>query len=205
MNSSDLFLLEQWISESEENNLIAQIDSLSWTGNGISSNSQIKRRMQQYGALFLMDRRCFSTTTEQFPILPIPAFLLEMAHKLSIQLNLPIEYFDYVVCNEYNLGQGICAHVDSLDFGPVICVVSLISECIMKFTSVTDSLKCEEIVLKPRSCLVMKGDARYNWKHSISKESIEVSSFGERIERSRRISIIFRSIVDKRHKTFISQ
>ena len=46
-----------------------------------------------------------------------------------------------------------------------------------------------------RSMLVMTNEARYNYKHSISKELVETLPDGTSIERSRRVSFTFRQII----------
>ena len=195
MNAQDLYLLEDWITTAEEESLISLLDNLPWSGNGQSPNAQIKRRMQQYGALFQMDSRTFCTKSSPAPI---PQFLSVLADRLTEKLQLPQGHFNYIVCNEYKVGQGICAHVDALVFGPVICMLSLISPCVMEFTPVvSDCCSAEslvKIVLQPRSCCVLRGEARYSWKHAISKREVEIGPLGEEIVRGRRISVIFRSI-----------
>lgn len=46
--------------------------------------------------------------------------------------------------------------------------------------------------LARRSMLVMTGDARYLYKHSISKDLVETSSEGVTVHRDRRVSFTFR-------------
>lgn len=68
----------------------------------------------------------------------------------------------------------------------------------MEFTPVVGHCSSEEslikIVLQPRSSCVLRGEARYSWKHAISKREVEIGPLGEEIVRGRRISVIFRSI-----------
>ncbi|CAO3661930.1 unnamed protein product [Umbelopsis ramanniana] len=79
-------------------------------------------------------------------------------------------------------------------FGDAILSLSLLSACVMKFTNV-ETGDTVDVLLPRRSMLVMTGEARYNYKHSISKDLIETSSDGTTIERSRRVSFTFRQII----------
>lgn len=96
-------------------------------------------------------------------------------------------------------------------FGAAILSLSLLSECIMKFTCEDQSIdiilrKQQEqasfhniidisIVLARRSLAILTGDARYKFKHGISKDLIETTDSGIIIERDKRISFTFREII----------
>jgi alkylated DNA repair dioxygenase AlkB len=53
----------------------------------------------------------------------------------------------------------------------------------------------ETIELKPRSLLVLAGDARYRWKHGIPAREADVID-GQEVARSRRVSLTFRTVVN---------
>ena len=192
-----LELIENFISIAQQSLLVSFFDSLEWHGKGNEPNSELKRRTLQFGHLFLYKTR---KLVSKIPIPNELKWLLEM-----VKFNLGIE-FDHLVVNEYECGQGIMPHVDANLFGPVICVLSLLSPCLMTFNSsiisndetlkaATIDSKAKEFKLKlnPTSILVMADASRYDYKHSISKDAIEELD-GEIIERSRRISITFRTI-----------
>ena len=68
---------------------------------------------------------------------------------------------DQVIINEYKPGQGISPHIDCEScFGPRIFSLSLGSQVIMEFTQ--DGNPKKEILLTPRSLVMMYGEARYN-------------------------------------------
>lgn len=50
-------------------------------------------------------------------------------------------------------------------------------------------------ILARRSMVVLTGDARYKYKHGISKEEVETTDSGEVIQRDKRISYTFREII----------
>lgn len=111
-----------------------------------------------------------------------------------------------VIINEYEAGQGIMPHIDAPHvFGTCVYALSLLSSCIMRF----DGPNTYNVVLPPRSLVIMKGEAREVYKHSIGKELMERTGFsgmeellkyddlrmeGEElvISRSRRVSLTFR-------------
>lgn len=61
----------------------------------------------------------------------------------------------------------------------------------MEFTNTTSQFT---ILLPARSLLIMSGEARYGWKHSIPARTFDVVD-GEWIERERRISLTYREVL----------
>ena len=95
---------------------------------------------------------------------------------------------DQVIINEYKPGQGISPHIDCEScFGPRIFSLSLGSAAIMEFTLQGKPKK--EIVLDQRSLVMMYGEARSIWKHSIPARLKDKG-----IERGVRISLTFRNV-----------
>ncbi|KAF7397380.1 hypothetical protein HZH68_008602 [Vespula germanica] len=85
-------------------------------------------------------------------------------------------------------------HIDSVRFcGDVIAGLSLLSDSVMRLTMVSHEQEYREDFLLPRKSLyIMNGVARQKYNHEILKS--EESYFqGQKIPRSRRISIICRS------------
>jgi alkylated DNA repair dioxygenase AlkB len=84
-----------------------------------------------------------------------------------------------VTVNTYYPGNKMVAHIDRIDAGPVITVLSLLSDAKLILTYGT---KREVITLPSRSVIQLKGIYRTHWKHSI-----------EKLEH-KRISIVFRQL-----------
>ena len=109
---------------------------------------------------------------------PIPDYLLDLCHRLIDQKILDALPEDVTV-NTYYPGNKMVAHIDRVDAGPVITVLSLLSDAKLILTYGT---KREVITLPSRSVIQLKGIYRTHWKHSI-----------ERLEH-KRISIVFRQL-----------
>ena len=194
-----LLLCKNFVTEEEERDLIEMIDSGEWSGNGTGSNPHLLRRLQQFGALYLTDKRVLLPSDAKIPQFCLP--VKERLEKALKALNLADELctpFNYVVFNEYLPSQGIAPHTDAHIYGPVICSLSLASDCIMSFYKVIDGCCDKEnatfsIELPRRSMLVMYGEIRSRFQHSISKNLVDVTEDGREIERKRRISVIFRT------------
>ncbi|CEP07854.1 hypothetical protein [Parasitella parasitica] len=123
---------------------------------------------------------------------PLPAFTNFLVDRIMENKWMPNSP-NHLLINEYNPGQGIMPHVDAPAlFGPAILSLSLLSECIMKFTFEDQQA---DIILPRRSLAVLTGDARYKFKHSISKDLTETTDSGITIERNKRISFTFREII----------
>lgn len=73
---------------------------------------------------------------------------------------------DSVTVNEYHPTQSIDWHIDSPSSGPTIVVLSLLSEAIMEMRNV-HTHQSKQFVLHPRSLLIMEGEERELWEHSI--------------------------------------
>ena len=104
------------------------------------------------------------------------------------------ETFDQVTANEYLPGQGIAPHVDTPGaFGPLICSLSLGAATVMDFKR--GGARAASVPLPRRSLLVMSGPARYDFAHSVPGRRRDLVD-GELRERSRRVSLTFRTRTD---------
>lgn len=125
-------------------------------------------------------------------IAPLPDWALVVAKRLqqSYSSTLP----DRVIVNEYEPEQGIASHTDCKTcFGDTIISLSLGSPCIMNFVHPKKQLKMS-LLLEPRSLIVLKDEARYEWTHGIAKRKND--NFQDRIfKRTRRVSLTFRTVI----------
>ncbi|KAJ1981597.1 hypothetical protein H4R35_000641 [Dimargaris xerosporica] len=87
----------------------------------------------------------------------------------------------------------ILAHVDNIEFsGQFVCGLCLLSPTVMKFCHTQDP-DCYVKVLLPARCLyVQQHRLRYEFTHEIPANSQDSSFRGQPIERSRRITLLFR-------------
>ncbi|CAB4406198.1 unnamed protein product [Rhizophagus irregularis] len=189
-----LFLIDDFISEQEEFELINSIDLCEWSGNGIPPNPEMRRRTQHYGYEFSYRYR---KVVQNLGVLPnFLDFLIKRFIEKKFIQSTEQEYPNMCIINEYQAGQGIMPHTDSPEiFGPVILSLSILTSCLITFTHIQDSSNQSIILLKPRSLLVMTKSSRFDYKHSISKDAIEYYN-GEEIKRDRRVSLTFRTIVN---------
>lgn len=172
-----------FITPEEEAVLLAAVDAALWL-------PDLRRRVQHYG--YRYDYRVRTVDVSQH-LGPLPSWAEELADKLVHDGHMP-ERPDQMIVNEYLPGQGIGAHVDiETCFGPVVTSLSLASGCLMELTQV-DGPGRETLELKPRSLLVLAGDARYRWKHGIPAREADVID-GQDVPRDRRVSLTFRTVI----------
>jgi len=107
---------------------------------------------------------------------PIPEYLLDLSNKLINRKVLDALPEDITI-NTYYPGDSIPAHIDKIEAGPVITILSLLSDATLILTY---GSKKEKILLPSRSVIQLKGVYRTHWKHSIEKL------------KDKRISIVFR-------------
>ena len=172
--------IPNFINKTEAAELLAQIDANEWL-------TDLKRRVQHYGWKYDYKLRRVS---EDLQIGELPYWLAEYAKKLQAE-----GYFetapDQVIVNEYIAGQGISAHSDSFAFGGVVASLSLGAGCLMDFCN---GERKESLYLEPQSLVVLAGDARYNWQHSIAARKSD-KICGVIMPRGRRISLTFRTVL----------
>jgi alkylated DNA repair dioxygenase AlkB len=181
-----LTYFRQFLGEPEELALLAALDKEPW-------RDDLKRRVQHYGYRYDYKARMIDPSMY---LGPLPQWVRSLAARLLGDGHLPVMP-DQLIVNEYLPGQGISTHVDCVPcFGPVICSVSLASQCVMIFSSVMGD-QSESLLLERGSLLVLSGDARYKWRHAIPARKADKFS-GEVLARGRRVSLTFRTVIGGR-------
>ncbi len=182
MQIPGLRYLPNYITRQEHDQLLAAIDQQPWL-------DTLKRRVQHYG--YRYDYKSRAVDASLF-LGPLPIWIAPLTERLQRE-RLVTQAPDQLIVNEYEPGQGISAHVDSVAaFGDTVLSLTLGSACVMLFSK----LRSEEAVpllIQPRSLVIMQGEARYEWKHSIPARKRD-SYQGQTIERARRVSLTFRNV-----------
>lgn len=172
---------EDFLSIEEEELILSEIDHAIW-------DTHLKRRVQHYGYLYDYKKK---NINQDLKTGELPHWLLLLERKIQTDLSLE-NSFDQVIINEYEPGQGISGHIDCVPcFEDVIISVSLLSSCVMQFSKNEER---QEILLQPRSILLLSGEARYSWKHGI--KAVKNDKWEDSIiPRKRRVSVTFRKII----------
>ena len=181
-----LAYIPNYIDNKLHNRLIEVINQQPWRGD-------LRRRVQHYG--YVYDYRTRSINTDMY-LGELPKFCQYFAEKFYEE-----EWFsvvpDQVIVNEYKPGQGIADHVDCEPcFEDTVISMSLGSTCVMNFTNVRKPSIVLPQVLEPKSIVVLKGAARYDWKHGIKARKTDMIE-GKRVVRETRISLTFRKVILK--------
>jgi alkylated DNA repair dioxygenase AlkB len=178
-----LIYAPDFISAAQESTLLNIIDAQPWL-------TDLKRRVQHYGYKYDYKARGI---TQDLRIGAIPDWLAGLCNDLHTQ-----GYFkqapDQVIINEYLPGQGIAPHIDCVPcFGESVASLSLGSQCVMEFTHAKIGEKRQQL-LEPRSLVVLSGESRYDWQHSIPGRKSDIWG-GKKLMRGRRISLTFRTVI----------
>lgn len=72
--------------------------------------------------------------------------------------------FDSVTINEYKAGQRIDWHIDKVDGGKDIYIISLLSDAVLKFRKDNE---VKEFPLPRYSLAIMSDELRYEWEHGL--------------------------------------
>ncbi|XP_010518968.1 PREDICTED: alkylated DNA repair protein alkB homolog 8 isoform X2 [Tarenaya hassleriana] len=198
-----LFLVHDFVSAEEEQQLLAAVDARPWIG-------LAKRRVQHYGYEFCYGTRNVDTKKR---LGELPSFVSPILERISLFPNLddPASLnLDQLTVNEYPSGVGLSPHIDTHSaFEGSIFSLSLAGPCIMEFRRYSEgtwkaasetvtaadksgNITRKAIYLPPRSMLLLSGEARYAWHHYIPHHKIDKVK-DEVIRRcSRRVSFTIR-------------
>lgn len=172
-----------YLSHTEQADLLAIIEGQPWLPG-------LRRRVQHYGYRYDYTRRVVDGSSY---LGPLPDWAQRLARQVTEENQLE-QVPDQLIVNEYLPGQGISGHIDCVPcFGDTILSISLGSPCIMLFTHAKTGAQVP-VLVEARSLVVMQGEARYGWRHSIPARKADVVG-GRRIERGRRVSLTFRTVV----------
>jgi alkylated DNA repair dioxygenase AlkB len=167
------------------------------------------RRTQHFGSLALFEKVDYSiamsTTTEQKlgyknkpACAPIPAELSAFVKRLK-ELNILNFDPDLIHIYSYESHDSLHQHFDDFDsWEEEIVMMSISGTTTLRFTMSghddTDPFSfVYDLFTKPGTIVVLRGDARYQWKHGIPRGSWDWDPESERfIYRERRISMVLR-------------
>jgi alkylated DNA repair dioxygenase AlkB len=180
---SGLVYIGDYINTNSQDLLLQWVDQQAWLGD-------LKRRVQHYGYKYDYKARRID---DNMYLGALPRQLERLALKLHDDGWMPY-LADQVIVNEYEPGQGISSHIDCEPcFDDTIISLTLGSGCIMNYTNKAERSQVIPIWLEPRSLIVMQGEARYQWLHSIPARQKDEYN-GQAIMRERRVSLTFRKI-----------
>jgi alkylated DNA repair dioxygenase AlkB len=181
---SGLKYVPSYITQAEHDNFLAIIDEQNWL-------TDLKRRVQHYG--YRYDYASRKVDPDSMYLGPLPDWSNWLINRL-LEDKIVKQAPDQLIINEYQPGQGISPHVDCVPcFGDTVVSISLGSTCLMDFGHLDTAQKITKL-LEPASLLVMQGEARYKWKHSIGKRKVDTFEDGV-YPRGRRVSLTFRNII----------
>ena len=180
---SGLLYIPEYITKNEHDELWNSVNSETWLGD-------LKRRVQHYGYKYDYKARFIDYSMK---IGNLPEWASKLAEKLYADRYMQAKP-DQLIVNEYKQGQGIANHIDCEPcFGDTIISLSLGSTCIMDFIN-KKTKESIEVLLEPRSLVVLKANARYLWTHGIKGKKFDIFN-GQKIERNTRISLTFRNVI----------
>jgi len=177
-----LAYVRSYLDLQEQHALLATVDSQPW-------RADLRRRVQHYGYRYDYTRKRVDADLFLGPLPSWAALLAQRLHDDGYSDDVP----DQVIVNEYLPGQGISAHIDCAPcFAESVLSLSLGSTCVMRLSR--SDAEPVEVFLEPGSLLVMRGDARYEWRHEIAARRSDRWN-GQTIARERRVSLTFRTVL----------
>lgn len=210
-----LTYIKDFISKEEEMELVDIIDSYDF-------DTSIHRRQQFYGQVY------YHTTQNNASVQPnvecsdrgaLPLWKMQpLINKIISQSeSFQDETPNQCLVNEYKGNQGISSHIDdNTAFGKDIACVSLLNPIYLTMkkpkvclNTCHDIVEEEKLYIEPRSLFLLQGEARYLWRHGITKAKRiypphQREYFIYRDETYRRLSITIRQLLHGRKQTHVS-
>src|SRR3954462_7156564 len=177
-NIPGLRYIADYLNPATHDRLLADVDSQPWL-------TSVDHRVQIYGYNYS------HANGAAFRIGNLPEWARDLAARLRDDGVLP-KVPDQMVANDYPPGSGIFAHIDQPVFGNTVASVSLGSTCVMRFSHGASG-RTEELLLEPRSVLILAEDARWDWQHEIPARTAD-TWLDDEWPRSRRVSLTFRIV-----------
>lgn len=125
-----------------------------------------KRRVASFGASYDFD------ANELTPAPTLAPFLLPLRAKVAAWAEVPAEELGYALVAEYREGTPLGWHRDVPQF-EMVAGVSLAAAATMRFRRYPPraGAAIHTLELAPRSAYVLRGEARWEWQHSIAATS----------------------------------
>jgi alkylated DNA repair dioxygenase AlkB len=165
-----------FVSPEEESSLSDRLSGLTYRPAKMHGQTS-RREMHYYGYEYVAQRRALIQLPE-----PMPPWLISLRARCAAAAGSDAEAFDQVIITRYGEGAAISAHTDHATlFGPTVIGVSLLSAVDMVFHAPGGGRISH--ILGPRSLYVLRGEARYAWKHATG-----------RVTAPPRYSVTFRSV-----------
>ncbi|KAF2884905.1 hypothetical protein ILUMI_21276 [Ignelater luminosus] len=190
-----VYYIPNFITEEEESYILNKVYGVpkpKWT---CLSN----RRLQDYGGI---------PHKNGMIVEKIPSWLETFMNRISHFKLFGDKVANHVLVNEYLPGQGIMPHSDGPLFYPTITTISCGSHTILEFCDSNDRGKICDLLLEPRSLVILQDDMYTKYLHSIRevtedritdcyanlKECSSKYSIGEVLKRKTRVSLTIRNV-----------
>lgn len=150
-----------FLSAVQESQLIRDIEGIPETAweRMVMRGRASSRRVCCFGRRYLAQTHALASAPDA------PLFLRQLRDQCAEAAAIPGVLLEQMILSHYPPGPGIGAHVDAAVFGEPIIGVSLASGCVMEFEN--DALGRAKLRLEPRSLFVLRGEARWQWRHRI--------------------------------------
>tara|TARA_B100000925_G_C22007636_1_gene474440 strand:+ start:2110 stop:2673 length:564 start_codon:yes stop_codon:yes gene_type:complete len=180
-NIKGLKIIRNFITRNEEIELLNIMKNIEWNGT-------LLRKSRHFGYNYNYKTK---TITKDDYIGNLPEWSEKYISRM-LKNDLINKYPNQITVNRYLPGEGIAAHIDVPDiFDNDLYSISLGSGCNIILES---EYKKEEYYIEPRTFMLFRDQARYEYTHCIKRLKYDI--IGDReVQRNTRYSVTFRNVL----------
>lgn len=184
-----LFTVSDFIDDIEEELLRRAVTANDVEWDCVGGNPEKSRRVLHYGYKYNYRSKHVNKSDYLGSLPKWSSDLEQKIYELPIIQKLQSGKPNQLIVNEYKPGQGIAWHTDAKSFDDPIVTLSTGGSCIFEMKN--QDGKVVELLLKPKTLVVMSGKSRWDWKHRIPARAVDRFE-GEDYRRHKRISFTYR-------------
>lgn len=156
-----LVLDQSFLSEEEERELLARIESLDFRA-VVMRGAVARRTVRGYGWKYGFENASVE------PAEPLPDWLIPVRDRAAVWAGLEPTSLEQCLVSRYPPGAGIGWHRDAGVFGPTIVGISLGAPCLFYLRRPIEGvMRVYKLYMPPRAAYVLGGPARSIWEHRI--------------------------------------
>lgn len=152
-----LFLIQDYLTDEEELNIILQLEDNEWDNN-------IYKYSQEYGYKYNKNKKILEQTLNNHIELYLRNLIIHIHDDIDITFN------QIIVDKLYRYNSVMTPGTILDEYSDTSCYLNLSEQYTLNFINPLDEKHIRILDIKPKSLLIFTGDSRYLWQHYIDSK-----------------------------------